>query len=93
MHFLKPATTRAYSDLALIFLLINKISKVIIKEQEIYSLTQPPKLAHEGRIDQDHIKRPNTLIPTDVGLNTSARQGLDIWRVDNIRGGLQHRKQ
>lgn len=31
------------------------------------SLTQPQKIAHEEKIVQDHIKRPNNLLTIDVG--------------------------
>lgn len=32
-------------------------------------LTQPQKLPHEGRIAQNHIRRPRIPYPTDVGLH------------------------
>lgn len=52
-----------------------------------WTLGLAQQLAHQGRIDQDRIRTPNSLMPTDVGLNTPAHRGLDIWRVNNIRWG------
>lgn len=60
----------------------NDYSSYVIEKWTL-GLTQHQKLAHEGRIAQDHIRRPNRHWPHRCGSPPHARVG--IWSAEKIR--------
>lgn len=55
-----------------------------------WGLNSTSKLAHEGRITQVHISRPQPTPSSNVGLDTPAHAQEWNWSMDNINMGAKY---